>query len=407
MNGLPTERENREWALDGLRGVAALVVVAEHYLKHFFPVATIDYAVVAPGGAWWEYLSLPPFNLFSNGAAAVSLFFVLSGYVLAMSAFRHGRDYQILPRLVGRYIRLAVPVTASLLLLYLSAASIGYDGPALMAATGSMERPAPIPNMTFQSVINTGLVGSMFFMHHSFNAPLWTITYEVIGSVLVMMFCWSSAKLALSATARGIAYLIAAALLFDTFLIGFVLGAAIADARRSGWAPAFTRSKAGIGIMLLAGLCALSFGFRGMHSSPYAVILPSEMPTIAKYTINAFGSAILLLITNHRPCGIDAASHKTKEIAIWLGALSFPIYLLHYPLISIVGSKVFFMTYTAIGMMGESSVVLLTRYWVSSSVAILLTFLVTLIAAGYFARFVDIPSISAARRINLTERALQ
>lgn len=396
--------KNREWALDGLRGVAALVVVAEHYLKHFYPVSAVDYAVVAPGASWWEYLSIPPFNLFTNGAAAVSLFFVLSGYVLALSAFRAGREYPVVGRLAGRYVRLALPVTASLLLLYLYNITAGYDGQALMSFTGSMERPADLSGLTLQSALSTGLIGSMFFMSHSLNAPLWTITYEAIGSALIMIFCWSSAKMALPPAARLLAYIFASLLLFDTFLIGFVFGAALADASRSMVISRQIASRWGLLGASAIGILLLSFGLRGLHSSPYAVVLPDTVSTLSKYTVNAVGAAFILLAVVISQPSLNACSHRVKATASWLGMLSFPIYLLHYPLISVVGSKVFFSAYTAIGLLDPSSPLMSIRYWTSSGLAVFCSFLATLIAASYFARFVDIPSISAARRLHSIER---
>lgn len=65
----------RETALDGLRGAAALVVVAYHVL---------DY-VVLPRWLLSAWL-MSPLGVLVNGPGAVHLFFVLSGFVLALSS---------------------------------------------------------------------------------------------------------------------------------------------------------------------------------------------------------------------------------------------------------------------------------------------------------------------------------
>jgi len=67
----------RTVSLDALRGLAALSVVACHY--SILLCATPYGRHVAP------WLALPPFSLLSTAYGSVILFFVLSGYVLALS----------------------------------------------------------------------------------------------------------------------------------------------------------------------------------------------------------------------------------------------------------------------------------------------------------------------------------
>ena len=70
-------------ALDGLRGIAALVVVVHHSLLVAPRLAEPYLHTGAPmtGWAWW--MTYTPLHLFWAGTEAVYLFFVLSGFVLA------------------------------------------------------------------------------------------------------------------------------------------------------------------------------------------------------------------------------------------------------------------------------------------------------------------------------------
>lgn len=68
--------------LDSVRGLAALAVVASHYVR--------GYDLPCRGGACDRLLSNTPLRIWWDGAAAVSLFFVLSGLVLSLRYFRAG-----------------------------------------------------------------------------------------------------------------------------------------------------------------------------------------------------------------------------------------------------------------------------------------------------------------------------
>ena len=87
----------------GRRGVAALVVVIWHVCKGFFP-HSIDSQI---SGQSWQG---SPLFVFMNGRAAVTLFFVLSGYVLSRRYFESGDNRILLKGAVKRWPRLMGPV---------------------------------------------------------------------------------------------------------------------------------------------------------------------------------------------------------------------------------------------------------------------------------------------------------
>jgi peptidoglycan/LPS O-acetylase OafA/YrhL len=87
------EKENRLDYLDSLRGIASMIVVFSHYILAY----GIDMKI--------KPITFSPLHLFFDGFAAVSFFFVLSGFVLTLSliktfdlkSFYFKRIFRIMP----------------------------------------------------------------------------------------------------------------------------------------------------------------------------------------------------------------------------------------------------------------------------------------------------------------------
>ena len=100
-------------ALDGVRGLAALVVVVFHVMMLTPALASVARGDAAPAG-WLAILNVPPLKLLWSGDEAVIVFFVLSGYVLTLPYLR--RQLRVRAYYPSRFIRLFVPTWASIIL---------------------------------------------------------------------------------------------------------------------------------------------------------------------------------------------------------------------------------------------------------------------------------------------------
>jgi len=125
--------------LDGLRGVACLIVFNFHFLypysKTIFHGYGAEVSEVADRPNYFHYHQLPIISLLYRGRAMVAIFFAISGYVLSrkflklVNAHNHAPAYKALSSAVFRRgFRLFLPVTAGNLLVALAIRLGWYDG---------------------------------------------------------------------------------------------------------------------------------------------------------------------------------------------------------------------------------------------------------------------------------------
>jgi peptidoglycan/LPS O-acetylase OafA/YrhL len=312
--GIPSDRSDvRVRALDGLRGFAATVIVACHLF---------EYTARSEGAS--ALLLVSPLGVLVNGPAAVHLFYVLSGWVLALSMDRdppRGR----LPRFyVRRIFRIHPPYMAGLLFAW--AASFGFPlyGSARHAAAGGdwtcMQLPMP------------RLVESLWFPGFAFGQlPVgWSLQVELMMSAVFPLLFWVGRRLhPLAPLALGVPLLwpLEGWLYFLNFTLDFALGLVLylerdrlaALAARIGWRGAVA---AGLGAwFLLAAPYPLAWQ---LHRR---AILPGGGHTPYVVLVLSLGSALLLAISLYVPAVRRALEGPAATL---LGRLSYGVYLVHF-----------------------------------------------------------------------------
>lgn len=163
-------------ALDGLRGIAALVVLIHHSVL-LYPAMFATYQGVAPvtGSAMW-WATHTPLKLFTAGGEAVVVFFVLSGFVLTLPVLKpRGVDW--MAYYPQRVLRLGIPVLASILLAcvwILASNQTPHAGNSEWVSLYSMHP------LDWKAVVRTmDLINNSFTL----NNPLWSILWEMLFSL--------------------------------------------------------------------------------------------------------------------------------------------------------------------------------------------------------------------------------
>lgn len=308
--------------LDGLRGLAALLVFVAHVAGAFATLGTFG---LQPFFFWLTWL----------GPAAVALFFVLSGFVLAFPfGGAHPRPFSYPDFFVRRFFRIYPAFWAALLLAIalrawlfqpLSAGDMGawlgtfWQSPATWAELWN--------HVSIIRIEDTDM----------FNTVVWTLEVEVQMSLLLSLYvaalCLRRSRLLVGAAILG--SLVAAFTGYQlivsfhgSFLVGmgfgfaplFVLGASVAfyceDLLRwvRTWPRALHVATMGVGAVLW---CAPGW------------LTPDRVPNVLVPT-TLVGMGTLVLITaalEWRPLGWLLRRGPVQS----LGRLSYGLYLTHFP----------------------------------------------------------------------------
>ncbi|BCK75487.1 peptidoglycan/LPS O-acetylase OafA/YrhL [Acetobacter aceti NBRC 14818] len=102
-------------SLDGLRGIAALIVVFHHTLL-CFPGTLEDYKTLFsyPVGSFMFWTYLTPLRLLTSGPSMVVLFFVMSGFVLGIS-FVKNDNFDYFSYIIKRIFRIWFPFSVAII----------------------------------------------------------------------------------------------------------------------------------------------------------------------------------------------------------------------------------------------------------------------------------------------------
>lgn len=313
-------------SLDGLRGVAALIVVVQHCAL-VSPALAAGYYGGDVGGVVNQIAVYSPLHLFWGGAEAVVVFFVLSGVVLvrAMQSARFTWGSYFPSRLV----RLWVPVVGAVALGYLLLAVLPSIFPKL-AGTGTaspwLDRPFGYP---FESVAqDLALLGGT----SGIVSPLWTLRWEIIFSLLlpVLAFAarlipaWLFGVICIALSATGAATHVAALQYLPIFGVGVALAFMWDRLEQRGAGIGRRGSAVAWSFGLIAIVLAMTSKWTLRPILDDAIVTP-----VSQVLIVSGAAALVYAAARCRPLNRVLS---IKPIA-WLGAVSFSLYLVHEPFV--------------------------------------------------------------------------
>jgi len=413
---LPSQIKNMRYtALDGLRGFAALQVVALHYVSSFIPSIFLPtnwqpnqtHLTVAQ-----KWIAGTPLFYFIDGYSGVYVFFLLSGFVLTKAYSDH--KVPMGANIASRAVRLLVPVWASLILALLCFIFFPNDISAAAALSQSAwlyhHAPDPLSLLAFiKDLLGSSLTGyegftvfntmpgvkkalGLLSTDNSLNAPLWTLHFELYGSLMIMVLVSLRAKAHWLYWLAVIGFLlIAPASPLSHFIVGQLAFIFLKNYP--------VQPKTQKGFMLLGYLSlALGIVITSYKNSSILNIIGGWLSVhtwLASLSPFQFQSQIAAIFIFLGVLGIIPAASRLNVIAPilngrffqWIGKYSFTIYLVHLPILLTLGSFVYEMTAPQFGTSWAAFITIITSALFTLPVVII------------FENLVNSPAITLSHRI--------
>lgn len=368
-------KNNNLGYLDGLRGICCFLVVIEHCVNFYMPNVRFT-EMEGIGGVIRRFVGLSPLNFIYSGNISVAIFFILSGFVLSLK-FNKTKNYEyIISGTIKRYPRIMIPVAASMIFMFvvmlLSDKFIGHH-----FWSGIYD--------SFVFIMNQVLIEIPFTHNALTNYPLWTISFEIFGSLLVF------AIIAIFGLSKYRIYFYSIAMIYflfsfeNIYYMLFIFGVIICDITKGGQLKinAFARM-----VIFFIGLWLATTPPPRYNVIPYGgfytyleIFKGFDYAHVSRI-LEVIGCMILFTSLVGSNLSIRAL---TTPVMKFLGKISFPLYLTH-------ASVIYVLEFVLKSKFTEISFPIF-------SIASLITIALSIPIAMFFERYVDIPSIKLSNKI--------
>lgn len=307
--------------IDGLRGIACLIVLMGHSVACIFPAIYFgdSYQQHSPIEA---FVHGTPLNLLFNGSAMVMIFFIISGYLMNDKSYNSLVDF-----VVKRYIRylpmVIVGIMLSAFVMYCHAvnsiplAEYSYAGEYVDLYNNFAPAIFGKDGVIFEALVKVFLVGS------DYNSVLWYISIAFFGdiafAILLKFLNEKRCKKAVLCIVIVSLWCAGMKIWQLQYVSGMAMGILIAELdveldEVKSWS------------CFIIGILLLSFEDKGA-SGIYAPLQYISKAVVPIWCLGG-GMALLGILENERICDV----FKTNLFK-WYGKYSFAIYALQWPII--------------------------------------------------------------------------
>lgn len=365
--------------LDGLRGIACLMIFVHHFLLTFYPATFYGDSAISHGFMKWDaYISQSPMGAIFNGNFWVCEFLLISGFVISGKIYRcEESDYAEI--MIKRYLKLAFPIfVVSILVYFLLKNNFLYHSE-INEITGSdwtATHYNNVENVSVKDIFLTSFYKVEFIGDNTFSTAFWMLSYLFFGYyVAILLAIMSKGKDNRIIMVFGILGVI-----FwhqCSYLVMSIIGAGIAYFYEYYKRLFIERRISCVFIVL-----ALFFAGYPTGVVPDNIYANIDMDYLSMHIV----AATLLFI------GIMKSTIFRKilegRICLFLGNISFAVYLVHIPILFSVTHYIFMRLFSrGIG------------YQISSIITFVMSIIIVVFIAHVFNIFIEVPCDKFSKKI--------
>ena len=325
-----------EW-IDGLRGIACILIFTHHFLCAFFPSTHYGTGAMSHGSNGWDVrLTQSPLSAVVNGNFWVCVFCLLSGLVLSYQIFC-ADDFSKVPNtMVKRYFRLAFPVfVTSFIVFIMMKLSLFTNGQANEIMQSPWMGDFYQGDYGLKEVFLTSFVTVWFQGDNTFSTAFWVLKYIFIGSFLSYILSM------ISRNRKRTVLVIHLFLMYVFFTMGNYFYMLSVFGTFLAYIMVYEKKPKYCGI--IGFLCILLGLFLGGFPTEIAPTNIYRLISKQEYWVHHSVGAILFVFGIYY-LGI-AGKALSGKIFRELGKISFAVYLLHIPILLSFSTTLFCKVY--------------------------------------------------------------
>lgn len=311
------KQNDRNLEIDGLRGWAAFIVLIFHFFKETFVGYHPD-------------LDHKGFGVFFDGHLMVYIFFILSGDALSQSFFLTNTAKNTPRIVIARYFRLTFPILVTCFLSFLFVRfGLTYNHQAALIV-GREDWLGTFLNfeMSFVGFLRFSI--EEVYMHHrfhsSYNPFLWTMSIEMLGSILIFLNVFVFNNIKKHYWKWILIFQFVFFLYFTEYLALFYLGMLLGYLRNEGFFQKLNFWKHNYFYLLLF-VSVVFFLMPFAKDEIYSVLDIFTFKKISplSYTFLYAGLIVILVYAS-----LSLKKFFANKLSLFLGEISFPIYILQF-----------------------------------------------------------------------------
>ena len=335
MQSAKPDRQTYYYHLNGLKGMACLLVMIDHYLGIYKYALSFESHI--------QLLDRLKYSFLTDEGYWLYLFFVVSGYLVSKSKVTNIKE--LISKSVNRFLRLALPVLFSCFMIYLIEITVGFHA----AETDRFFQCAWYQQAYTDPCTLVDVLLSPFYVlfwgDFRLNAPYWVLQMMFYSSLLIYLINFLCVKLK-ATEHEGITF---SALIIITVLsygVSPIITACLVGMLISWYENSTVRTTASYAFWIIVAAMLL-------HR------LPKTIDTII------FFAALIVFVPQLKLLNRFFSSKPMQ----YIGSISWGIYSFHWPIICSIGALSIIMLSDRTGVK--------EAYLVTFLVVVILTFLLS------------------------------